>query len=132
MPLFCWHQAPLILDLATLTDSLNCFTTLEPVHQTDTWLSTELKVHLVRDENALLWIASEGQRTGGGHGSGVVQASLGDIEPIAQDAAAEAARKISQEQMQRLYSASLVSQRSELLLVEGMAIREALQEKVCF
>ncbi|CAL8467595.1 g7133 [Coccomyxa elongata] len=58
------------------------------------------------------------------------RASLGDNEPTAQDAAAEVAQKISQEQMQRLYRASLVSQRSELLLVEGMAIREALQEKI--
>ena len=59
-----------------------------------------------------------------------MQASLGDKEPAAQDVAAAAARKTSQEQMQRLYCDSLVSQRSEIMLVEGMAIRGALQEKV--
>ncbi len=46
------------------------------------------------------------------------------------DAAAADARKTTQGQMQHLYQDSLVSQRSELMLVEGMEIREALQEKV--
>ena len=46
------------------------------------------------------------------------------------DAEAAAARKTTQGQMQHLYQDSLVSQRSELVLVEGMGIREALQEKV--
>lgn len=60
-----------------------------------------------------------------------LQPSLGEKDPGSIDAEAEAARKASQGQMQRLYEDSLVLQHSELALVEGMAIREALQEKVC-
>ncbi|EIE24582.1 hypothetical protein COCSUDRAFT_1698, partial [Coccomyxa subellipsoidea C-169] len=58
------------------------------------------------------------------------RASLGDKEPLCMDAAAADARKTTQGQMQHLYQDSLVSQRSELMLVEGMDIREALQEKI--
>lgn len=66
----------------------------------------------------------------GKHDGGDLQASLGEKEPSSVDAAAAAARKTTQGQMQHLYKDSLVSQRSELVLVEGMAIRESLQEKV--
>lgn len=119
------HSRPGRLDL-----QLQLYNHPEPVHQRDPQSSLKLQIKLRRTSQCNDMRDFEGRLMDRGHGWGAVQASLGDKEPTAQDMAAAAARKTSQEQMQRLYRDSLVSQRSEIVLVEGMAIREALQEKV--